>query len=126
MRPDEIGDRRDLSTVDVCTLDDKFTARVDLVKIDVEGNGLAVFEGAVATLARWRPAIIFERRPPDDVAAVFDFLTKRAGYDVIFMPFSGSTESRWTSASWRIRPMLTLSLPRILISWRSRKEPAMS
>jgi FkbM family methyltransferase len=35
-------------------------ARVDLLKIDVEGGELMVLEGAVATLMRCKPVIIFE------------------------------------------------------------------
>lgn len=35
-------------------------ARVDIVKIDVEGAELRVCEGAAATLERWRPVVICE------------------------------------------------------------------
>jgi FkbM family methyltransferase len=34
--------------------------RVDLVKIDVEGHERPVFDGAVQTLRRFRPAVVFE------------------------------------------------------------------
>jgi len=34
--------------------------RLDLIKIDVEGHEAAVLDGATATLARYRPALIFE------------------------------------------------------------------
>lgn len=34
--------------------------RVDLIKIDVEGLDAAVLRGASATLARWRPLLVFE------------------------------------------------------------------
>jgi FkbM family methyltransferase len=33
---------------------------VDLVKIDVEGGEMVVMEGAVQTLTRWKPVVIFE------------------------------------------------------------------
>lgn len=33
---------------------------IHLVKVDVEGAELEVLEGALVTLARWRPAVIFE------------------------------------------------------------------
>lgn len=41
-------------------LDSLALGRVDVVKVDVEGHELAVFEGARETLLRHRPAIVFE------------------------------------------------------------------
>jgi FkbM family methyltransferase len=35
-------------------------ARVDLIKIDVEGGELGVLEGGLETLRRWQPLVIFE------------------------------------------------------------------
>jgi hypothetical protein len=37
--------------------------RLDFIKIDVEGAEHLVFRGALKTLKRLRPAIIFERNP---------------------------------------------------------------
>lgn len=51
-------------TIDVRTLDDLVrdgrVARVDLVKIDVEGAELRVCRGAAETLARFRPVVVCE------------------------------------------------------------------
>ena len=55
-------------------------ARVDLIKIDVEGHELKVLAGAVETLARFRPRVLVEvfeetlRRQGASVAAVLEFL----------------------------------------------------
>lgn len=55
--------------------------RVDLIKADVEGGELAIFEGATETLHRWRPRILCEiearhlDRYGKDPADVVGFLT---------------------------------------------------
>jgi FkbM family methyltransferase len=55
-------ERRDL--VDVRTLDEILEtnplARLDLIKVDVEGAELRLFQGAVATLRKYRPVLLFE------------------------------------------------------------------
>lgn len=87
-----------IDTIEVRTdlLDDVLPdgQRVDLIKIDVEGAELQVLKGAVATLRRTRPVVIFEHglgaadcygtRPEQ----VFDLLTGRADLQVSLM-------SRW-------------------------------
>lgn len=40
--------------------------RVDLVKIDVEGHERLVFDGAIETLRRFRPAVVFESGHEDE------------------------------------------------------------
>lgn len=56
-------------------------ARVDFVKIDVEGMELAVFQGARDTLARFKPMLFFETLPrfknaggPGNFRRISDFL----------------------------------------------------
>ena len=46
--------------VSVTTLDSFQWERVDVIKVDVEGFEVAVFEGAVETLKRCRPMVVFE------------------------------------------------------------------
>jgi FkbM family methyltransferase len=47
--------------VQTCTLDQVFTGeKLDLIKIDVEGGELQVLQGAVETVARFRPVLVFE------------------------------------------------------------------
>lgn len=46
--------------VPICTIDSLGLERLDVVKIDVEGHELAVFEGAVETLRRLGPVLVFE------------------------------------------------------------------
>jgi hypothetical protein len=61
--------------------------RLDLIKLDVDGNELPVLRGAAQTLARLRPIVVFEFCPylleerheqPGALLAVFD----AAGYVV--------------------------------------------
>ncbi|HPJ71680.1 MAG TPA: FkbM family methyltransferase, partial [bacterium] len=59
--------------VTVTTLDvfcrDRNPSRLDLIKIDTEGNELKVIRGGAATLARYRPILILEYSPRTWTAA---------------------------------------------------------
>lgn len=89
-RPDETV--REIS-VRTARLDDLVPRdqAIDFVKIDVEGAELQVLRGAVATLLRTRPTIVFEHGPgaadcygtrPEQV---FDLLTEQCGLRVFVM-----------------------------------------
>jgi FkbM family methyltransferase len=80
--------------VDVVALDDVIPAdqTVDFVKVDVEGAELLVFRGALATLARCRPTIVFEHGPygadvyePQPSAALYDLLVGQCGLQIYVM-----------------------------------------
>ena len=65
---------------------------VDFVKVDVEGAELLVFRGALATLARCRPTIVFEHGPygadvyeSQPSAALYDLLVGRCGLQIFVM-----------------------------------------
>jgi FkbM family methyltransferase len=62
-------DRPELQRVRVRTLDslvgDEGIARLDLLKVDVDGFEARVFAGAEQTLARFRPSILFELVPQE-------------------------------------------------------------
>ncbi len=59
---DHPGEKDTLITVRTERLDDLLPAdfKVDLIKIDVEGGEILVLRGAVKTLARCKPVVIFE------------------------------------------------------------------
>jgi FkbM family methyltransferase len=59
-------------------------ARLDLVKIDVEGHERQVLAGSIETLRRFRPALVFEsgHESGDDRAAIARMLDG-AGYDIV-------------------------------------------
>jgi FkbM family methyltransferase len=79
--------------VEVRKLDDVVnpSSPVALIKIDVEGGEYDVLQGAVATLKKWHPYIIFEHgiggadkygiQPGD----VFDLLADTCGYEICLM-----------------------------------------
>jgi FkbM family methyltransferase len=73
-------------TVPVTTLDAVLAERkvrgVDLVKVDVEGWELPVFQGATATLARDRPVVIFEGLENTPAAAIDD-LFANLNYEIL-------------------------------------------
>ena len=50
------------STLD-SLVDELGLSRVDVIKLDVDGDELPVLRGASRTLARYRPAVIFELCP---------------------------------------------------------------
>jgi len=49
-------------SVSVKTLDGFEFKEVDLIKIDVEGMELEVLEGAIHTIMKWRPVVLFENK----------------------------------------------------------------
>jgi len=65
--------------------------RVDFIKIDVEGYELAVLRGAVDTLKRYRPALLFEcnraglSRSGFTSTQIFEFLTQHQSYSVFLL-----------------------------------------
>ncbi len=73
-------------TVPMTTLDAMTTERgvsgVDLVKVDVEGWELPVFQGATATFARDRPVVIFEALADAPAAAIDEFFA-RLDYQIL-------------------------------------------
>ena len=89
--PDRVDDSDDEHAVPVDTLDhyvcEHCLDAVHLIKCDVEGHELDVFRGASDTLARHRPALLFEceRRhgAGNSIGEVFSFLNG-AGYDGSF------------------------------------------
>jgi FkbM family methyltransferase len=72
-------------TVPITTLDaivsERRVSGVDLVKVDVEGWELPVFQGASATFARDRPVVIFEALDDAPAAAIDDFF-RNLGYEI--------------------------------------------
>lgn len=73
-------------TLDAIALDDYLSAkawpRLDVIKIDIEGNDCNALLGAQASLERFRPAIVFEYgfgTPRELAAETFDLLD-RLGY----------------------------------------------
>lgn len=71
--------------ISVVELDRFLSAReldIGFMKIDVEGHELQVLEGSAATIAKWRPAIVFEQQAQEIEAGrskVIDYL-KGLGY----------------------------------------------
>jgi FkbM family methyltransferase len=55
----ELSSRIDVKTCQLDTMD-LGLARLDFIKIDVEGHEAAVFEGAIKTIGQFRPVIAFE------------------------------------------------------------------
>jgi FkbM family methyltransferase len=89
-----------LGLIDLRRLDDVLPdhQRVNVIKIDVEGAEWAVLRGAEATIARERPAIIFEANEETCEAAgysmsdVFEWMRAR-GYDLRVIDAAGCLHS---------------------------------
>jgi FkbM family methyltransferase len=71
--------------VEVCRLDDILKSRIDLLKLDIEGNELAALKGGKDLIRKWRPSILFEFGMEYDKSLsrreLFDLLTDE-GYSV--------------------------------------------
>ena len=84
-RPEDIGQAIDysdaaLTPVRCLRLDSLGLARLDLVKIDVEGMELEVLRGSAAVLERFRPIILIEPHKSDGAALLG--VLRAAGYQV--------------------------------------------
>jgi FkbM family methyltransferase len=79
------------TTLDVFTRRDG--RRPDLIKIDTEGNEMAVLEGAQETLRGTRPWVIFESWRDASRGRVFDLLTE-AEYRIAALPYSPQRPGR--------------------------------
>jgi FkbM family methyltransferase len=80
---------------------------IGLIKIDVEGNELAVLKGAAATIRRCKPIVIFEQQPrefADGRSPCIDFL-RASGY-AAFHVFERSPQTRSIYLSALARLML--------------------
>ncbi len=82
--------RADLKTIDVeMTTLDAFTERThlrpDIIKIDTEGNEIHVLRGAMRTILKCRPTILFECFTGESRVALWDFF-KESGYDIFALP----------------------------------------
>jgi FkbM family methyltransferase len=82
--PDAL-DHHTIQNVALCRLDDVLNnrARIDLIKIDVEGNELSVLQGAGKVIGSHRPTIVFEFGPgtDDKRRALFDWFLAH-GYGI--------------------------------------------
>ena len=88
--PTDVNDRVREVEVQAGCLDDLLPPdyRVDFLKVDVEGAELKVFQGAVRTLKRDRPAILFESGPGGaekfglSRRDLFSYLADEQGYGI--------------------------------------------
>lgn len=91
------------------TLDDYFSQIENsrtLIKIDTEGNELAVLEGATRTLKEVQPTIIFESNPSSERAKLFDFLDSR-NYAVHRLPWSPKSKDESVSSDQFLVSLVT-------------------
>jgi FkbM family methyltransferase len=94
LAPGVADDPEFICTEVICRcLDDVLPAdyHVDFIKIDVEGAELGVFRGAARTLARCRPAIVFECTTSGlaqygvQPSSVYHTVTRDLGYHIFFL-----------------------------------------
>jgi len=99
----ELGDGDEPVAVAVVSLDDALEGRrVDFLRVDVEGTELRVLQGAVETLRRCQPILVFEHSREFDAASeemtareaarnqgIFDLLVERLGYRIFDLDGAG-------------------------------------
>lgn len=69
------------SEVPEISLDDRQFHQVNLIKIDVEGHEPQVIRGALGTIKKHKPVVMFEMNSTDDVARIHEMLTP-LGYEL--------------------------------------------
>jgi len=104
----KLDDWEETFEVACVTLDDVLTKGArppDVIKIDVEGAGLGVVEGACALIETHRPAIYFELHAADEVAPELEavkMLRDRWGYRI--QDLDGTMDAKlspmWGGAVW--------------------------
>jgi hypothetical protein len=107
-------DRREY-TLDCRRLDDVLPDRIDVVKIDVEGMEPRVIDGAMASLARWRPRIFAEAGESAQYEALVACLA-RHGYRPTGRVFGWTPTYEFVPvarSTWeRVRDIATTDVPR--------------
>lgn len=93
--PKHLGQKMDTTGATAERLDDRITQlglrRIDFIKIDVDGNECAVFEGGKQTLQKFRPKILMEIMPYGLEEAGHSLrellaILKSAGYKMLSVP----------------------------------------
>jgi FkbM family methyltransferase len=67
-------------------LDDLSLTPPTLIKIDVEGHELKVFNGAINTITKHRPVIFYESMHGTGFDLIYDMLHTNLGYDIYWAP----------------------------------------
>jgi len=72
--------------------------RVDLIKIDVEGNELGVLQGAIGTLTRFRPMLFMETgHENEEKRVLIHEILSSCGYAIlgVAMGANGMADATW-------------------------------
>ena len=77
--------------VETCRLDDILLGkdRIDIIKMDIEGGELPALRGAIGTIRKWSPVLIFEcgtqysfDKSNQNRADIYDYVTQELGYQI--------------------------------------------